>query len=94
MAEENKEKLLERIELFASGKQVLLLGECQKLAKLELPENVKLAPEMLRMPKGSSIALAALKDFDVEQDKKIFGLEPYYIRRSEAEELWEQRHNK
>lgn len=90
----SKDKLLERIELLAGDKQALLLGECQKLAKLDLPENVKLAPEVLRMPKGSSIALAALKDFDAEQDKKIFGLEPYYIRRSEAEELWEQRHNK
>lgn len=90
----NKEILLERIYSQASGKPVLLLGECQKLAKLELPENIKLAPEMLRMPKGSSVALAALKNSDAEQDKKIFGLEPYYIRRSEAEELWEQRHNK
>lgn len=90
----NKDKLLERISQYAGDKKVLLLGECQKLAKRELPENVKLAPDTLRMPKGSSIALAALTNFDAEQDKKIFGLEPYYIRRSEAEELWEQRHNK
>ena len=90
----NKDKLLERISQYVGDKKVLLLGECQKLAKLELPENVKLAPDTLRMPKGSSIALAALTNFDAEQDKKIFGLEPYYIRRSEAEELWEQRHNK
>ena len=44
------------------------------------------------MPKGSSVALAALAEFDAEDDKKIFGLEPYYIRRSEAEELWEKKH--
>ena len=85
----NKERLLARIA--EHNKPCLLLGECQKLAKLELPSNVKLAPQTLRMPKGSSVALAAAAKFDAEQDKKIFGLEPYYIRRSEAEELWEQR---
>lgn len=87
----NKERLLSRISEYAADKQAVLLGECSKLAKLELPANVKLAPLTLRMPKGGSVALAAEAGFDPEQDKRIFGLEPYYIRRSEAEELWEQR---
>jgi len=85
----NKERLIEKIS--EQNMPAFLLGECNKLAKLELPENIQLAPAVLRMPKGASVALAALAGFDVEQDKKIFGLEPYYIRRSEAEELWEQR---
>lgn len=85
----SKTQLLERIS--KQGGNALLLGECDKLAKLELPANVKLAPKSLRMPRGGSVALAALKGFDAEKDKRIFGLEPYYIRRSEAEELWEQR---
>ncbi len=85
----SKDRLLEKIK--EQAMPTLLLGECNKLAKLELPANVKLAPAALRMPKGSSVALAAAVGFDPEQDKKIFGLEPYYIRRSEAEELWEQR---
>lgn len=87
----NKERLLSRISEYAADKQAVLLGECSKLAKLELPANVKLAPLTLRMPKGGSVALVAEAGFDPEQDKRIFGLEPYYIRRSEAEELWEQR---
>ena len=29
-----------------------------------------------------------------EVQSGIFGLEPYYIRKSEAEELWEQKHGK
>lgn len=87
----NKERLLSRISEYAADKQAVLLGECSKLAKLELPANIKLAPLTLRMPKGGSVALAAEAGFDPEQDKRIFGLEPYYIRRSEAEELWEQR---
>lgn len=88
----NKEQLMKRLE--ATGKACLLLGECQKLEKLTLPEKVSIAPIALRMPKGSSVAFAALAEVDGEQDKKIFGLEPYYIRRSEAEELWEQRQQK
>ena len=84
------EKALERIAL--QGTTALLLGECTKLAKNGLPDFISVAPEALRMPKGSSVALAALAEFDAENDKKIFGLEPYYIRRSEAEELWEKKH--
>ena len=85
----SKDRLLEKIK--EQQMPTLLLGECNKLTKLDLPDNVRLAPASLRMPKGSSVALAAAAGFDPEQDKKIFGLEPYYIRRSEAEELWEQR---
>lgn len=70
----------------------LLLGECTKLTKLNLPDNVKIVSEALKMPKASSVALLAMKEFDANADKKIFGLEPYYIRRSEAEELWEKKH--
>lgn len=88
----NKERLLERIATYKN--ETLILGECLKLARLELPQNIKLAPEGLRMPKGSSVALVANENFDQERDKNIFGLEPYYIRRSEAEELWEQRQKK
>lgn len=85
----NKERLLERIAVF--GTPALLLGECSRLKQEELPQWLKIAPQNLRMPKAASVALAALDSFDPQTDKKIFGLEPYYIRRSEAEELWEKR---
>ncbi len=88
----NKERLLERIAEFKTP--ALILGECRKLEKIELPVGVKLAPKTLQLPKASSVALVAEQEFDPEADKKIFGLEPYYIRRSEAEELWEQRQQK
>lgn len=86
----NRQELLERIAKY--GIPALLLGENEKLLKQDLPNWVKSAPESLRMPKGSSVAYLALDEFDAENDKKIFGLEPYYIRRSEAEELWEKKH--
>lgn len=84
------QQVLERLAL--QGKPALLLGECSKLVQAGLPEWVSTAPAALRMPKASSVALAAAAEFDAEADKKIFGLEPYYIRRSEAEELWEKKH--
>ena len=88
----NKDRLLERIVEF--GMPALILGECKKLEKVEMPANVKLAPKTFLMPKASSVALLAEVEFDPKADKKIFGLEPYYIRRSEAEELWEERQKK
>ena len=88
----NVQQALERIAL--QGMPALLLGESQRLVK-KLPEGLpswlREAPEALRMPRASSVAWAALAEFDPETDKEIFGLEPYYIRRSEAEELWEKK---
>ena len=88
----NVQQALERIAL--QGMPALHLGESQRLVK-KLPEGLpswlKEAPEALRMPRASSVAWAALAEFDPETDKEIFGLEPYYIRRSEAEELWEKK---
>lgn len=80
--------------LAAWENQVLLLGECGKLREEELPANVRLAPMQIRMPKASSVALLALKEYDSQIHKDIFGLNPQYIRRSEAEELWEKRQQK
>lgn len=80
---------LERIAL--QGTPALLLGESARLAQKGLPSWVREAPSALRLPRAGSVALAALDAFDAEADRKIFGLEPYYIRRSEAEELWEKK---
>ncbi len=85
----SKAELVERIK--ALGQKALILGECRKLAALELPAAIRLAPQALVMPKASSVALLAQQEFNPEADKKIFGLEPYYVRKSEAEELWEKR---
>ena len=88
----NTQQALERIAL--QGSPALLMGECQRLVKKcpqGLPAWLKEAPAALCMPRASSVAWAAIAEFDGEADKKIFGLEPYYIRRSEAEELWEKK---
>ncbi len=80
-------------ELACRGERVALLGECDRLEQNRLPLNVFAAPHTLRMPHASSVGLAALDEFSVAEDRKILGLEPYYIRRSEAEELWEKKQN-
>lgn len=88
----SKATLLEKAA--ALSQPVVILGECGKLEKETLPSNVTLAALQIRMPKATSVALLAEKIYDPLTNKDIFGLEPYYIRRSEAEELWEQRQGK
>ena len=88
----NKQQLLENLAL--QGKPAVILGECARLENMELPGWCSLAPEYLRLPQAAGTALAALKAYNPEVQSGIFGLEPYYIRKSEAEELWEQKHGK
>ena len=88
----NKQQLLEN--LAAQGKPAVILGECNKLEGMELPAWCSLAPDYLRLPQAAGTALAALKAYNPQEQSGIFGLEPYYIRKSEAEELWEQKHGK
>ena len=88
----SREELLTRFSEFA--KPVLLLGECAKLAQESLPPSVKLAHWQVRMPKASSVALLGLDEYNNGQRKDIFELNLHYIRRSEAEELWEKRQKK
>ena len=85
----DRETLLQQLQ--ACGKPVLLMGECEKLMKKELPDGISVAPEQVRLPKASSVALAA-EGTEPLTGEDVFTLRPYYIRKSEAEELWEKRH--
>ncbi len=71
---------------------VILLGECHRVPRHE-GFLVASAPESARMPRGSSVAILAAQDYEPADRHSYFGMEPFYIRRSEAEELWEKRHN-
>ncbi|MFR9126861.1 MAG: hypothetical protein ACLVLA_04070 [Acidaminococcus intestini] len=51
-----------------------------------------MAPESARMPRASSVAILAQENYEPGDLYDYFGMEPFYIRRSEAEELWEKRH--
>ena len=75
-----------------SGLAVLLLGEA---AKYPIPEavqaRVQLAPEPIRLPRASLVAKVGASKLQAGCPDDMFVLSPAYIRRSEAEELWEKK---
>ncbi len=73
---------------YAAG-DFLLCGDVLHKIKVPLPPNVKLAPPHLRMPRASAVAWCAQ---NLRRVDNVMNLEPLYVRRSEAEELWEKRH--
>ena len=69
--------------------EIFLCGDVLHKIKISLPPNVKLAPPHMRMPRASSVAICAE---DLNRTDNVMNLEPLYIRRAEAEVLWEKRH--
>ena len=55
-------------------------------------ENVSLGMPHLCMPRAANTAMAAIPKLERGEFANIMNLEPVYIRRSEAEVLWEKRH--
>ena len=79
------------------GKPVLLTGELavKKRARLgNLPDNVTLAPAHLLTARASHVAWLGIARLAAGECDDLMTLEPFYIRRSEAEVLWEKRHGK
>ena len=60
--------------------------------KLELPANVQLATAHQLMPRAANVAMLGLQRLMAGEQDNVMDLEPWYIRRSEAEVLWEKRH--
>ena len=58
----------------------------------ELPENAMLAPITHIMPRAALVAVCAIGRLKKGEGKSPMELEPIYVRRSEAEVLWEKRH--
>ena len=77
------------------NEQVILLGDAvqKKVAgKLELPANVSVAPPHIVMPRAACVAMLGQAKLMAGEKDNVMDLEPVYIRRSEAEVLWEKRH--
>ncbi len=73
---------------------VLAVGDMavKRLAGREdLPSNVQVPPPHVVMPRAANVAMAGLKRLATGQADSVMNLEPVYIRRSEAEVLWEKR---
>jgi len=71
--------------------EVFLCGDILHKIKVALPENVKIAPANLKMPRASNVALCGKFLLDAGSEDNLMNLEPLYVRRSEAEVLWEKR---
>ncbi|MCR5758013.1 MAG: tRNA (adenosine(37)-N6)-threonylcarbamoyltransferase complex dimerization subunit type 1 TsaB [Selenomonas sp.] len=79
----------------ALDEPVILLGDAvQKkiVGKLELPANVCAAQPHIVMPRAAGVALLGQQKLAAGEQDNVMDLEPVYIRRSEAEVLWEKRH--
>ena len=59
---------------------------------VELPGNATLAPITHIMPRAALVAARAIVRLENGEGKSPMELEPIYVRRSEAEVLWEKRH--
>ena len=79
--------------LSGTEQPVLLFGDAmQKKTALALPTNVRLAPIHARMPRAACVGLAALTRLARGEMDDPVTAAPLYLRRSEAEVLWEKRH--
>lgn len=78
----------------ALDKPVIFVGDiAQKKADvIEQYTKVSLGLPNLCMPRASNVAMLAKERFLKGDFDNIMDLEPVYIRRSEAEVLWEKRH--
>ncbi len=58
----------------------------------DLPKGVSVAPMPNVMPRAASVARLGLMRLTRGESDNVMSLEPMYIRRSEAEVLWDERH--
>ena len=77
-----------------SQRRIIFQGDIidKKFAgKIELPENISLAPIHLRLPRAACVAVAGLNRLANNLIDNVMNLEPMYLRRSEAEILFDRR---
>lgn len=81
--------------LAAEPQPVVLMGDVAQRrisGKIELPANVSIAPAHEIMPRAACVALLGLHELALGHTANVMDAAPVYIRRSEAEVLWEKRH--
>ena len=84
-------------ELASQPLPVIMLGEGAVLFREAIAaagDPIELAPPHVILPRAGSVALLGHRLLRQGIRHEVMALEPLYIRRSEAEVLWEQRHGK
>lgn len=82
-------------ELIHMDQQVIVMGESAVMYGDRIKQaggKVTVAPPHMVMPRAASVGLVGYQMFNSGIQHEVMTMEPLYIRRSEAEELWEQRH--
>ena len=94
--EEPLAEAVARAEALASaGRTVVLLGDIvQKrvAGKVALPAGVLVPPPQLLLPRAAHVAWLGSQRLAAGEADNVMDLEPIYLRRSEAEVLFEQHH--
>ncbi len=77
------------------GGPVVALGECaDKYKEKLLAAGIRVAPPQSRLCRAGSVAVAGFAKLERGEAEDPLKILPNYIRRSEAEVLWEQLHGK
>ena len=80
----------EAVEKATEFGEIIICGDvCHKIKNL--PDNIKIAPINMRMPRAVNVALCGRDFLAAGRIDNVMDIEPMYIRRSEAEVLWEKR---
>ena len=84
--------LVERLQ--TKGDAVIFVGDgIKRIAPLvENVEHLHIADPMYRIPRASSLLVASRERIALGETENPMDMVPYYIRRSEAEVLWEAKH--
>ena len=72
--------------------RIVVCGDVLEKIK-KAPSNVEIAPMNLRMPRAVNVGLVGRRLLSDGLIDNVMNLEPRYVRRSEAEVLWEKRHS-
>lgn len=80
----------------AKSAPVILTGEVaeKRRDRIILPPKVTIAPPAVVMPRAAEVAFLGLKKLSRGETENLMTAEPLYVRRSEAEELFEARQRK
>lgn len=86
-------------ELLGINENIVVLGDGLPILEDSLKnignqaeENIISAHPVFSMPRASSIATAALQEYIHGNIQDCFSIKPFYIRKSNAEEKWEEHH--